>query len=88
MTDYVPPVDISKLKEDVDDWLTVTKHNGERVGETKYFDDLHHGACAYLRREWSRPGNLPAKQEWVRSGVWMRGKAGTGGQTLIEIDGK
>lgn len=34
MTDYVPPVDISKLK------------------------------------------------------VWMRGKAGTGGQTLIEIDGK
>ncbi|CAB3252759.1 unnamed protein product [Arctia plantaginis] len=85
---YVAPVNINTLRDDVDDWLTITKHNGERIGESKYVDDIIDETRKFMAEEWSLPENLPTMREWVESGVWMRGKAGTGRNTMIKIEGK
>ncbi|CAB3242517.1 unnamed protein product [Arctia plantaginis] len=85
---YVAHVDMDSSRDDVDDWLTVTKHNGERVGEEKYINDIIQETCKFMAEERSLPDNLPTMKEWVESGVWMRGKAVTGSNTMIRIEGK
>ncbi|CAH0663770.1 unnamed protein product [Spodoptera exigua] len=42
----------------------------------------------YIKEEWVRPASLPTLNEWIGSGVWMRGKAGTGDPTEIAVEGK
>ncbi|CAB3228065.1 unnamed protein product [Arctia plantaginis] len=85
---YVAPVDINTLRGDVDDWLTVTKHNGERIDEARYVVDILNETVRFMSEEWTMPEKLPTMEEWVASGVWMRGKAGTGRNTLIRVEGK
>lgn len=87
-TGYVPPVELGTLKHDVDDWLTCTKHNGSRIDEERYVADIYAETCQFLTEEWDLPRDLPTAQEWVKSGVWMRGRAGTGDATSINIEGK
>ncbi|CAB3248676.1 unnamed protein product [Arctia plantaginis] len=81
-------VDINTLRGDVDDWLTVTKHNGERINEAKYVEDIMDETVKFMSEEWTMPEKLPTMEQWVASGVWMRGKAGTGRNTLIRVEGK
>ncbi|CAB3229527.1 unnamed protein product [Arctia plantaginis] len=85
---YVAPVDINALRGDVDDWLTVTKHNGERIDEAEYVQDILNETIKFMLEEWTMPDKLPTMEQWVASGVWMRGKAGTGRNTMIRIEGK
>ncbi|CAB3249509.1 unnamed protein product [Arctia plantaginis] len=81
-------VDINTLRGDVDDWLTVTKHNGERINEAKYVEDIMDETVKFMSEEFTMPEKLPTMEQWVASGVWMRGKAGTGRNTLIRVEGK
>ncbi|CAB3262179.1 unnamed protein product [Arctia plantaginis] len=85
---YVAPVDINALRGDVDDWLMVTKHNGERIDEAEYVQDILNETIKFMSEEWTMPDKLPTMEQWVASGVWMRGKAGTGRNTMIRIEGK
>lgn len=85
---YVPPGKLKDLRPDVDDWLTRTKHNGAEIDEIGYINDLITETRKYVREEWTRPDSLPSLEEWVRAGVWMRGKAGTGQVTELAIEGK
>lgn len=87
-TGYTPPVALHTLRGDVDDWLTVTKHNGERIDEVTYVGDIIKETQKYMAEEWTLPSQLPSVDEWVESGVWMRGKSGTGASTTITIEGR
>ncbi|CAB3241880.1 unnamed protein product [Arctia plantaginis] len=75
---YVAPVDLNTLRGGVDDWLTITKHNGERIDEAQYVQDILDETVRFMSEEWTMPDKLPTVEQWVASGVWMRGKAGTG----------
>lgn len=66
----------------------MTKHNGIRIDEERYVEDIITETRRYLREEWTRPSKLSTIGEWVKSGVWMRGKAGTGDATEITVAGK
>ncbi|CAG9790696.1 unnamed protein product [Diatraea saccharalis] len=78
---YIAPKTMDSLKKDVDDGLTITKHNRERINESKYVGDIIQETELYLREEWHRPDKIPTIKKWVASGVWMCGKAGTGNVT-------
>lgn len=74
------------LRGVVDDWLTVTKHDGESIDELACLNDLYNEVFSFLTQEWKMPSLLSDLSEWITSGVWLRGKAGTGEKTHIEVD--
>ncbi|KAL4702455.1 hypothetical protein ACJJTC_018842 [Scirpophaga incertulas] len=57
-------------------------------GEGEYVARIYQEAVSFLRSEWKKPAELPTLREWVSTGVWMRGKAGTGATVAIRIEGK
>lgn len=85
---YTPPVEMSTLRNDVDDWLTTMKHNGSRIDEAAYVNDIITETVKLISEEWTMPAVLPTISEWVSSGLWMRGKSGTGESTVVTIEGK
>lgn len=85
---YVEYKESGSMREEVLDWLVNNRTLGGSLGEATYLTELYRETISLLEEEWRVPDKLPTAREWVYEGVWMRGKAGTGGQTTIEIEGK
>lgn len=88
MFGYVEYGDLEDMRDDTMDWLVKIRHVGEVVGEAQYLEDLYNEVVNFLRAEWRMPDPLPSADMWVKGGVWMRGKAGTGQKTEIMVEGK
>ncbi|KAL4705583.1 hypothetical protein ACJJTC_006911 [Scirpophaga incertulas] len=89
MYGYTEYKDLSALREEVRDWLVEPKKIGEGLcGESEFVERMYQEAVTFLSREWKPPRELPTLREWVATGVWMRGKAGTGATISIKVEGK
>lgn len=85
---YNPEADLMTLDENVQEWLVIPRANGMLIGEDNYLDLLYSEACRFFTLEWSMPSEVPTLNDWIASGTWMRGKAGSGPSTKVTIQGK
>lgn len=84
----VPYIKDEDLESDVKRWLVDHLSTGSIIGESNFMGIQAECMADYLDTEWHMPKNLPTYEDWIATGKWMRGKAGTGLNTVINIDGK
>lgn len=84
---YVRYRGVEALEPECREWLGTRKVLGGPLGEPEYHRRLRKEVFRLLNEEWRLPDGVPSAAEWVRSGTWMRGQAGTGNSTYVSIDG-
>ncbi|QBL75907.1 putative non-structural polyprotein [Solenopsis midden virus] len=71
-------------------WLGRKTHLGKIMEDKNYnyISMLKTEVRRLMDEEWDMPSDVPTVDEWVSSGVWMRGHAGTGKPGIVKLDGK
>lgn len=78
---------VDSMEDEVREWLVKTRTLGGPLDEDTYMEMLIEEFANNLDKDWKRPETLPTLDEWIAGGKWMRGKAGTGNATSVDIDG-
>ena len=79
---------VEALYDDAYKWLGTKLDLGGPLGEDVYCDLVYKGTIELLTTDWDLPRDILTLDDWISKGLWMRGKAGTGMKTTIEVDGK
>uniref|UniRef100_A0A2S2P0U7 Uncharacterized protein n=1 Tax=Schizaphis graminum TaxID=13262 RepID=A0A2S2P0U7_SCHGA len=69
-------------------WLYDPVSLGDFFSETEYANEIYGEARTILAQYWKKPSEIPSMTEWLASGRWVWGRAGTEAKTTIVIDGK
>lgn len=85
---YVPYKQVDALWPEIQDWLCNDLVLGGPLGEDNYLAMLYDEAHQFMASEWNVPRRLVTIKDWVKTGKWMEGHAGTGGKIVLNIDGK
>lgn len=85
---YTPYVRSADLAKESRDWLVTAVKLGGPIRQVEYERMLAVEAKRLMEEEWKMPRRVQTVDEWIRSGVWMRGHSGTGGKTTVQVDGK
>lgn len=83
--DYKGP---EKMAEDTQEWLVRPLHLGGPLGPHAFNTMMAEEMARLMREEWTCPPDCLPPDEWVATGRWMRGQAGTGRTTTVKIDDK
>lgn len=85
---FVEYVDMEDMTEEVERWLWRENPFGGPLGEDLYIDILFEEAVSFMNTEFVLPETIPSVKDCVKTGKWMEGKSGTGGNVSLTIDGK
>ena len=85
---FVEYVEIDKMTQEVRRWLCDENVLVGPLWEDAYMDMLFTEVQNFMSTEFKTPHKIPTVKEWVMTGKWMEGKAGTGGNVAVTIDGK
>lgn len=85
---FHPYVGVENMEEEARKWLYNPVKLGGFFTEEEYASEIYGEARAILAQYWRAPKDIPTMSEWLATGRWVRGRAGTGQKTTISIDGK
>lgn len=85
---YTPYKEEKKMEKPIRDWLVNPIKLGGPIDQEEFERLIGIEAKKLMEEEWKCPKEYPSIDEWIRTGVWMRGHSGTGGKTTVMIDGK
>jgi len=85
---YHPYAGVDNMEEEARKWLYEINPLGGFFTEEEYAGEIYGETRSILTQFWVYPKEVPTKEAWLTAGRWVRGKAGTGAKTTIEIDGR
>lgn len=85
---FHPYIGLDKMYDKARDWLHDEKTVGNKLPPGCYASMIYEKCRHIIRNGWKSPRKIWTLQEWVETGEWMQGKAGTGGKLSIEVDGR
>lgn len=85
---YIPYKKPEELVDEVETWLVRDLVLGGPLGEAVYMDLLAEEVRSFMSTEWKMPSKPVSVAEWLKTGKWMEGKAGTGRTTQIHVEGR
>jgi len=75
---YFPYVGNENMEDEARKWLHTPNVLAGFFTPEQYADEMYYQTRVIMKQFWRRPKNIPAIKEWLDTGRWIRGKAGTG----------
>lgn len=82
---YHPYIGLDRMWEDAMEWLHYKKPIGQNIGEDYYCELIYKKMRYVIDTWWTLPEDTLNATDWIATGQWLQGKAGTGGKTTVEI---
>jgi len=75
---FHPNVGVENMEAEARKWLYDPVVLGGFFSETEYASEMYGEARSILAQYWKKPKEITTMAEWLTTGRWVRGRAGTG----------
>jgi hypothetical protein len=85
---YFPYAGVENMVDEAKKWLHTPNVLAGFFTPEQYADEMYYQTRVIMQQFWRRPKTISTVTEWLDTGRWVRGKAGTGEKTYVTIEGK